>query len=46
MIHGGSGQFRLMYSMPDPFGMTVLYERWKPGGQPETYGEIDPGIGG
>ncbi len=46
VIYAGSGQFRLMYSLPDLFGMTVLYGRWKADGQHETYGDIYPSIGG
>jgi len=46
VIYAGSGQFRLMYSIPDLFGLTVLYGRWKADGQHETYGDIYPSIPG
>jgi len=45
VIYAGGGQFRLMYSMPDLFGMTLLYRRWRADGQHETYGDIYPGLG-
>jgi hypothetical protein len=45
VIYGGGGQFRLMYSMPDLFGLSVLYRRWKADGQHETYGDLYPSVG-
>ena len=44
VIYAGDGQFRLMYSIPDLFGLTVLYGRWKADGQHHTYGDIYPDI--
>ena len=46
VIYAGNGQFRLMYSIPDLFGLTVLYTRWKADGQNEQYGDIYPSISG
>ncbi len=40
VIYSGNGQFRLMYSLPDLFSLTVLYGRWKADGQHEEYGDI------
>ena len=45
LIYAGDGLFRFMYSLPDLFGLTVLYERWKADGQHETHGDIFPSIG-
>ncbi|MCP5043063.1 MAG: hypothetical protein GY944_18720 [bacterium] len=45
VIYAGDGQFRLMYSLPDLFGLTVLYGRWKADGQHEEYGDLYPSIG-
>ncbi|MBW2273824.1 MAG: hypothetical protein JRG96_11165, partial [Deltaproteobacteria bacterium] len=44
VIYAGGGQFRLMYSLPDLFGLNVLYLRWKADGQHETYGDLYPSI--
>ena len=44
LIYGGDGQFRLQYSLPDLFPLTVLYARWKRDGQHERYGDIYPGL--
>jgi hypothetical protein len=44
VIYAGDGQFRFMFSLPDLFGLTVLYGRWKTDGQHETYGDIYPGL--
>ena len=46
VIYAGEGRFRFMYSIPDLFGLTVLYARWKADGQDEVYGDLYPGIGG
>ncbi len=46
VIYAGGGQFRFMFSIPDLFGVTVLYTRWKADGQHEIYGDIYPSIGG
>ena len=45
VIYAGDGQFRFMYSLPDQFGLSVLYGRWKADGQHEVYGDIYPSIG-
>ena len=42
----GNGEFRLMYSMPDLFGLQVLYNRWKSDGQYEKYGDVYACIAG
>jgi hypothetical protein len=44
VIYGGDGQFRLMYSIPDLFGLRMLYVRWRSDGQHEVYGDIYPGL--
>lgn len=46
VIYAGNGQFRLMYSIPDLYGLTVLYGRWKADGQHEEYGDIYPSLSG
>lgn len=46
VIYAGNRQFRLMYSLPDLFGLTVLYRRWMADGQHEKYGDLYPGLGG
>lgn len=45
VIYAGDGRFRLMYSVPDLFGLTVVYRRWKADGHHQTYGDIYPGLG-
>lgn len=45
LIYAGERQFRLMYSVPDLFGLTTVYRRWKANGQHGEYGEIYPGLG-
>jgi hypothetical protein len=44
VIYAGDGLFRFMYSLPDLFGLTALYDRWKADGQHETHGDIFPSI--
>ena len=44
MIYAGDGQFRLMYGLPDLFGLTALYRRWRADGQDARYGDLDPGL--
>jgi len=46
LVYAGGGRFRLMFSIPDLFGMTVLYRRWCVDGQHEIYGDIYPGLSG
>ena len=45
VIYAGDGMFRFMYSIPDLFGLSVLYARWKADGQHERYGDIYPSLG-
>ena len=44
LIYAGGGQFRLLYSVPDLFGLNVLYARWKADGQHETHGDLYAGL--
>lgn len=44
LIYNGSGQFRLMFSTPDLFGLQVLYKKWIVDGQKEKHGDIYPGL--
>lgn len=44
VIYSGNGEFRLMYSLPDLFGLSLLYRRWRADGQHERFGEIYPGL--
>jgi hypothetical protein len=46
LIYAGEGQFRLMYSIPDLFGLTLLYRRWKADEQDSIYGDLYPGLDG
>lgn len=46
LIYGGNGQFRLMYSIPDLFGLKVLYRKWKDDGQHQVYGDVYHGLDG
>jgi len=45
LIYAGDGLFNLQYSIPDVFGLTVLYGKWKSDGQHEVHGEIYPSLG-
>jgi hypothetical protein len=44
VIYAGDGRFRLMYSLPDLFGLSLLYRRWKADGQHQQYGDLYPGL--
>lgn len=44
VIYNGEGQFRLMFSTPDLFGLQVLYKKWIADGQKDKYGDIYPGL--
>ncbi|MEH6592625.1 MAG: hypothetical protein V7746_20330 [Halioglobus sp.] len=44
VIYNGNGQFRLMFSTPDLFGLQVLYKKWVADAQVEKYGDIYPGL--
>jgi hypothetical protein len=45
LIYAGNGLFNLQYSIPDIFGLTGVYQKWKTDGRHEEYGEIYPGLG-
>lgn len=45
LIYAGEGLFNLQYSIPDVFGLTALYRKWKSDGQHEIHGEIYPHLG-
>ncbi len=44
LIYDGVGMFRLMYSIPDLFGLTALYRKWKADRKHEIHGDIYPGL--
>ena len=45
IIYAGEGSFRFIYSIPDLFGLNLLYARWKADGQHQTHGDLYPGLG-
>jgi hypothetical protein len=45
LVYAGNGLFNLQYSIPDVFGLTMVYQKWKSDGHHEVHGEIYPGLG-
>lgn len=46
VIYAGNGQFRFMYSLPDLFGLSQTYRRWKEDGHHNEFGDVYPGASG